>query len=819
MTTTFIKAGLVSIAGTVLLIAGLLYIAPFTLAAGANLVPNGDLETASATPSVPQGWITDKWGTLTAKFTYPVAGHNSAKAAKVQLTKHTSGDAKWMFNHIPVTPGTEYVFTDDYNSNVASSLTIEYTLSNGKLSYVWVADLPSSANAWKTYTAQFTPPAGAVSMSMLHTIQKVGVLTIDNVSVAPVSSVPPPPPAPTCTLSANPASIAAGSSSTLMFSSQNASAGSINNGVGDVAVSGTKVVSPAVTTLYTGTFTGPGGTTTCSANVTVTTPPPPPTPKPVLISFTATPSTISLGSTALLAWSVTGASSTSIDQGVGVVAGSSKSVSPTQTITYTLTATNPGGSVSTTTTVTVVQPPPPPPPAKPVIGSFTATPASIAAGSSAVLSWTVTGASSTSIDQGVGTVTGSSKSVSPAQTTTYTLTATNPGGSVTAVATVTVTPPVTPPSSNLIANGNLEAGTGATPTGWHSDYWGSLKATFAYPVGGIGSAKGAKITVTKWKSGDAKWWFDHIKVSSNTIYQFTEDYTSSVVTNVSVEFLMSDGTYQYQWVADEPVAASGGKVNVQITVPQGAVSMTVLHALVSNGTLTIDNASLVALPPNPFPTGMVSLVFDDGLLSQYNSARPILTAANLSGVYAIITQGVKDVSGDNASMTWAQIATLQSLGNEIASHTRTHPFLTELTSAQLQSEVVGAYSDLVAKGFTPKTFVYPYGDTNPTVEAAVKAAGYIGARGSYWGMNSPTADTYALYDVRVDKTTTAAQINALIDQTLANKRWLVLEIHDVLASGGDSEAITPATLQAIVDHIKSTGIKTVTLQEGMSYMQ
>jgi len=84
-------------------------------------------------------------------------------------------------------------------------------------------------------------------------------------------------PAPTCRMSADPASINAGQSSTLSWSSTNTTSASINQGIGSVAVNGSRAVSPSATTTYTGTFTGPGGTVTCTALVTVgTTPPPPP---------------------------------------------------------------------------------------------------------------------------------------------------------------------------------------------------------------------------------------------------------------------------------------------------------------------------------------------------------------------------------------------------------------------------------------------------------------------------------------------------------------------------------------------------------------
>ena len=65
------------------------------------------------------------------------------------------------------------------------------------------------------------------------------------------------------------------------------------------------------------------------------------------------------------------------------------------------------------------------------IKSFTATPGNIAPGGTAVLNWNTQAATSLSINNGVGTVTGATGSVnvSPASTTTYRLTATNGGGS------------------------------------------------------------------------------------------------------------------------------------------------------------------------------------------------------------------------------------------------------------------------------------------------------------------------------------------------------------------------------------------------------
>ena len=82
----------------------------------------------------------------------------------------------------------------------------------------------------------------------------------------------------------------------------------------------------------------------------------------------------------------------------------------------------------------------------PTIAYFTALPATITAGQSASLSWSVSGASSLSINNGLGDVSGTTtKSVSPTSTTTYTLTATDIRGSTVSQVTVTVNPAVVSP--------------------------------------------------------------------------------------------------------------------------------------------------------------------------------------------------------------------------------------------------------------------------------------------------------------------------------------------------------------------------------------
>ncbi len=135
----------------------------------------------------------------------------------------------------------------------------------------WTTAFASSA-AISPGVGTVTPTSGG-SASVAPTSTTTYTITAQGPSgpataQATVTVVPPP----TCTLSASPATISAGQSATLTWTSSNAASGSINNGVGSVTpiAGGTRTVSPTVTTTYTLTVNGPfGGQATSQATVTV----------------------------------------------------------------------------------------------------------------------------------------------------------------------------------------------------------------------------------------------------------------------------------------------------------------------------------------------------------------------------------------------------------------------------------------------------------------------------------------------------------------------------------------------------------------------
>jgi len=157
---------------------------------------------------------------------------------------------------------------------------------------------------------------------------------------------------------------------------------------------------------------------------------------PTITAFTASPTSIHLGESSTLSWTVSNATSCAINQGVGAVSATTgtKSVSPTATTVYTLTATNADGSRTANCTVTVALNPP-------TIDYFTATPAAVKLDDPSTLTWSVQNATTVTIDNGVGTVAATgSTDVTPQIDTTYTLTATNVDGTVTSTAQVAILP-------------------------------------------------------------------------------------------------------------------------------------------------------------------------------------------------------------------------------------------------------------------------------------------------------------------------------------------------------------------------------------------
>ena len=206
------------------------------------------------------------------------------------------------------------------------------------------------------------------------------------------------------------------------------------------------VVCPQRTTTYSLTATNDRGEIV-SSDVTIVVRPN----LPIITQFTATPPEIRLGETTDLCWTMENVVQASITNtptgtvqltGSDLVSGCIAGTSPQGTTTYTLTASNDGGEIVSASVTVLVRP------ALPRIVEFTATPSEIGIGESSLLTWATENADTLTLTNSNGGIlptsgANGSLSVTPAVTTTYTLTATNGAGeSVSAAVTVVVKPPI-----------------------------------------------------------------------------------------------------------------------------------------------------------------------------------------------------------------------------------------------------------------------------------------------------------------------------------------------------------------------------------------
>lgn len=166
-----------------------------------------------------------------------------------------------------------------------------------------------------------------------------------------------------------------------------------------------------------------------------------------ILFFIANPNSIQAGQASQLSYRVLNATSVTIT-GIGQVNPSNGNlpVSPTVTTTYTLTAKNDNSEESATATVTVTNP-------QVQILTCTATPMNIMQGESATILYATVNATMVSVSNGVGNVPpNGSFVVTPTATTTYTITASNTGGSTSCNVTVQVTPGTAPRIIRFTAN-------------------------------------------------------------------------------------------------------------------------------------------------------------------------------------------------------------------------------------------------------------------------------------------------------------------------------------------------------------------------------
>jgi len=392
------------------------------------------------------------------------------------------------------------------------------------------------------------------------------------------------------------------------------------------------------------------------------------------------------------------------------------------------------------------------------------------------------------------------------------------------VANIISPPPPPPPSPvNIIPNSSVETGSSdaSLPANWNKEKWGTNTTAFSYVKNqGHSGNNSVKVQITKYTSGDAKWYFDSLPVTPGDTYQFSDWYQSNITSRVVVWFANTDGTDYYLELRNAPPSSDWTQYSESFQVPISAKTFTVFHLISAVGWLATDDYFLAKFTPNGFNRPIVTLAFDDGWENNTLTVLPILKNYGYNATYFFATTylenspptGAINVSGP------AAVKAIFDDGHEIGSHSVTHPDLTTVSSSQLAYELSHSkeYLESIIGVGEVKNFASPYGTYNETVINAIKGM-YRSHRPTDEGFNSrENFDPYRLKVQNMKPTTSLAQFQSWINQTVKDKTWMILIYHRVASADLGDYDTSLQDFQPQLDIIKNSGIAVKTIDQALN---
>ncbi|HTU59759.1 MAG TPA: hypothetical protein VMF89_15010, partial [Polyangiales bacterium] len=150
-------------------------------------------------------------------------------------------------------------------------------------------------------------------------------------------------------------------------------------------------------------------------------------------------------------------------------------------------------------------------------------------------------------------------------------------------------------SANMVANGSFEESNPSLPTqalAWRTNYWGTNTATFSLVSDASAGSRSARVQVSAYTSGDAKWMFDSVAVNAGTTYVYRDAYKSDTTSKLVAAMLLSNGSTVYQTLATLAPSSTWATANTPVTTVAGTVRLSVYHLIASAGYLQIDDVRL-----------------------------------------------------------------------------------------------------------------------------------------------------------------------------------------------------------------------------------
>ena len=247
--------------------------------------------------------------------------------------------------------------------------------------------------------------------------------------------------------------------------------------------------------------------------------------------------------------------------------------------------------------------------------------------------------------------------------------------------------------------------------------------------------------------------------------------------------------------------------NAELKNKTGILTIVLVIMLVCTATV---QAAVNLSPKIPAATEkVVVLVMDDGWLTQYTNALPILQSYGYKTTLAIYPDAQDGQWPDY--MSWAQVEELSKSGFDVESHTYSHPHLNKLTTAKLQEEMVKSKTELLQHGVDAAALIYPYGEgiNNATVIQAAKDAGYLLARGTNDGtinLSDAALNYYKLNCYPIGNPITMADFQSKLTG-VSGSTIAILLYHKIQNENVDSDTVTVAEFTQQMAYLHDNGYK------------
>jgi peptidoglycan/xylan/chitin deacetylase (PgdA/CDA1 family) len=191
--------------------------------------------------------------------------------------------------------------------------------------------------------------------------------------------------------------------------------------------------------------------------------------------------------------------------------------------------------------------------------------------------------------------------------------------------------------------------------------------------------------------------------------------------------------------------------------------------------------------------------FDDGFLSHYQNAAPILNQFGVKSTFNVMPPFLTEtLPGIWRYGTWPMFIQLSDEGHEIASHTMNHYYLTSLPVGDTITEGTALYEIYQSKkkieeripGYKCITMAYPYSDRNEFVDSLASLF-YEAARSAATEPNDYSLNYF--YDLNsyvvhfdLPRNTLADDLDELYSfmswthNSILNEQWAIMMIHEIV---------------------------------------